>query len=419
MFAIISYLNPWPESTCTALPFPRTNEKFNSSNLVADSFHNTGANFCVIVSVAPPKEAHLASERAPPLPTSIDGLNDADSALQLELKCAKRKQLLAAGEDFFGHRTVVERIAPSLRSAFWHASAAQDGSLPNADRLTSTSLLVFGEIFGGFYPLATADGASEATGLMAQAVQTGIWYSPVVEFCVFDMALRSASGDAYLDFQDTLRVCQNSGLLSVPVLQTGTFEEMLAVSPRFVSLVPAMLGLPRLPASGTAANYAEGLVVRPLCELVVGNGGRAPVRALVKHKIPEFAEDARFNQAIKPVAESSISRDRQDRDSSIEYLVSEMLALVNINRVQSAESKIGRVSANVADRARCKQALELVHADCIESFRTSFGDEVDAIRPSLTANEWTQRFAEPLMHACKTEILAYVRARTVEGTTSE
>ncbi len=96
-----------------------------------------------------------------------------------------------------------------------------------------------------------------------------------------------------------------------------------------------------------------------------------------------------------------------------------MLALVNINRVQSAESKIGRMGAAAADRARCKQALPLVHADCVESFRAAFGTELDALRPPLTADEWTQRFAEPLMHACKAEIVAYVRARIADASTAE
>ena len=156
-------------------------------------------------------------------------------------------------------------------------------------------LYIFGELFGGHYPHTSCVADSNRSN----AVQTGIWYSPRIEFMVFDCAVRLAKNSTldlpnscttavsvlssqssienkdqremkstpdlialddrlaianghdavcsnptfcFLDFELVLELCRlhHPLLHSVPLLATGPLEKMIAYELPFVTHVPGM-----------------------------------------------------------------------------------------------------------------------------------------------------------------------------------
>ena len=67
-----------------------------------------------------------------------------------EISCAKRKAPLAAGEDFFDHRRVLEQLRPRLARLSAALSAAHPGA----------RFGVFGELFGGAGGVSWSDSLS-------------------------------------------------------------------------------------------------------------------------------------------------------------------------------------------------------------------------------------------------------------------
>jgi Rnl2 family RNA ligase len=374
----------------------------------------SGANFCMMIDVSPVCQP----------PADPEDCTEALNEHTLHIRCGKRKQLLENGEDFFGHSEVVQRYAARAKQAFWKA-ADSDEVKWDVDRLKK--LYVFGELFGGHYPSTSLPGAVDYPNRPTDAVQTGIWYCPWIDFRVFDMAIQVNPDDhqdssrpaplQYLDWSRTLEICDQVDLSTVPVMATGTLEEMLAFSPRFVTTIPQLLKLPPLTDSeaGGRPNWAEGVVIRPMQNVWVSSSSSASLsRALVKHKIPEFAEDARFNQTVKPSSSSSSSTSSlsssssQERTEMSQMLLFELLAMANSNRLASVLSKIGRLSAadrSEQSRALWKQALIALHADCLESFRDGFTAELESLKPQ--PHDWTD-WEQQLTEECKRVIVQHV-----------
>ncbi|WP_211326194.1 hypothetical protein [Thermosporothrix hazakensis] len=95
-----------------------------------------------------------------------DGLNIVD---------ASRKHLLAPDEHFFDYQRILQR----LESQVVHLVYLRRQSYPQL-----ASLSISRELFGGSYPRS---GVPPIPGV--QPVQTGIYYTPDIEFCAFDLAL--------------------------------------------------------------------------------------------------------------------------------------------------------------------------------------------------------------------------------------
>jgi Rnl2 family RNA ligase len=191
---------------------------------------------------------------------------------------AKRKQLLNDEEDFFGHRALVARLEEPVR-ALWAAVAAETPGL--------VQLAVHGELFGGGYPhpaVAAVEGV--------QPVQTGVWYAPGIEFCVFDLAVW-APERRYLDFEQAMALAAAAGLLAAEPLLVGRRDEAMSYPIEFTTSLPARLGLPPLPEP----NLAEGVVIKPLREVDLRDARGNPVRPILKRKIAIFAEDKHFHRA--------------------------------------------------------------------------------------------------------------------------
>lgn len=236
---------------------------------------------------------------------------------------AKRKEILSPEEDFFQYQTLVSELEEkSLR--LQELVTAHSNQPPE-------TLLVYGELFGGGYPHPDVEPVPTV-----DLVQSGVYYAPDVRFCVFDIAVYTASSSRknYLDYEQVCAWCEEVGMLYAKPLLTGTYEQAVAYDIRFGSTLPAVLGLPPLPFP----NLAEGVVIKPWenLELETEKGVFRPV---VKRKIAEFAE-TQFHQAEKwqPF----------EPKGKATRLTRTLLGLVTMNRLQNAVSKVGKVQAHDA-----------------------------------------------------------------------
>jgi Rnl2 family RNA ligase len=285
------------------------------------------------------------------------------SGLAISLRAAKRKAFLDPSEDFFGHRALLDRIGPSLREAFARVRAAH----PEA-----TGATLYGELFGGTYPHPEVP---PCPGV--EPVQTGIFYSPRIEFSAFDIAVElpgpdpraGRGGRVYLDYDRALAVFAAARLFCAEPLFVGSYEDAMSWPLGADSTVPARLGLPPL----GRPNPAEGVVVKPMKSLVVATRG-GPMRPVLKRKIPQFAEDRRFHEASKwappPRGAEPLAR--------LEW---EMLALVTDNRLQAAISKVGNLAR--VDEPRAREVLALF----IDEVWTALAAGQGAALASVTAED--------------------------------
>jgi len=115
------------------------------------------------------------------------------------------------------------------------------------------TLIVYGECFGGYYPHPDVDKVPDA-----KKIQGGIYYSPDVEFMVYDIALLGKDTVAYLDIKQAYNLFKFVDMPCIPILFSGTFEDCLTHSNNFESQVATQLGYPVI-----ENNTCEGIVIKP------------------------------------------------------------------------------------------------------------------------------------------------------------
>lgn len=269
----------------------------------------------------------------------------------LEVRFAKRKEFLQPNEDFFDCQSLKSQLVEQAKEIF---------KILHTERNNLLKVFVYGELFGGEYPHPDIPAVPHV-----QAVQTGIYYSPKIEYCAFDMAVEMKGNlvlPDYLDYDKALNLFQQVGLMGTKPLFIGRYEEALAYSPEFDSIIPALFSLPNLPFR----NPAEGIVIKPLKSIYVETH-KGKIRPILKIKIPEFAEDRRFHQATKWTSQKFSPLPTLTQGLSIEEeLTQEMLALVTETRLSNVISKIGRVSGSAEGRKQ--QLVQLLMQDVLETF---------------------------------------------------
>ena len=202
---------------------------------------------------------------------------------------------------------------PSGQSAA--AALAEDVLAVNHD---ADGVILFGELFGGRYSEATEPHSDHT-----RPVQQGIWYSPRIEWMVFDIALRTATGGRFLPYNVVVQLAARHGFFCATPLRIDTYQRCLDYPARFLTTIPRALHSQRQHADPLPAlidNLAEGIVVKPWDVATA-----AANRPILKFKIEEFSEGGG-----QPPA-----------DASGAALRAYMLGLVNSNRLAAAFSKIG------------------------------------------------------------------------------
>ncbi len=268
-----------------------------------------------------------------------------------QIDCAKRKGLLPEGEDFFGHKALLEDLRAQLRGLFLHLQASH----PELVRV-----FVYGELFGGAYPHPEVKAVSGV-----QAIQTGVWYSPNITFCAFDLAITEGDDEGqrhYLDWEEASSAARKVGLMWTQPLLIGSYEDAMAYPLGFDTTIPALLGLPALTAG---ENKAEGVVLKPARNLLVPTR-KGRLRPVLKRKIAHFAEDKRYYQSERwPEPETS----PQSESWGLDMLSWELSCRIEKNRFAAAQSKLGVRSDS--DTSKRLALRDLILQDVLEEVEES------------------------------------------------
>lgn len=200
-----------------------------------------------------------------------------------KIACGKRTGFIQDNDDFFGYYDIVERLRPQVYSLaselFATVQASHDTNLEHdtnhVTAATSCSdtntedadpcIILFGELFGGGeYPGAAVLPPREQQHDIAiiQPVQTGVFYSPRLEFMLFDIccplfcvphhaSARPASVSPtdysimyFLPFNEVLSLAAKYNIFCSEPLMIGSLVSASSFNINFPSTIPARLGLP-------------------------------------------------------------------------------------------------------------------------------------------------------------------------------
>ena len=288
-----------------------------------------------------------------------------------------RNQILEPNAPFFNWQSVLARVKDSMEALYAILRDEKRAKVLFEENFPVVRAFVFGEIFGGTYP----DLASPAG---VKAVQTGIYYSPNIEFAAFDLAVTfesSPSVRSYVNFEDAMKLFTEVGIFHVEPLMVGTYTQAVNFNNRFESGISRALGYPPV-----TANLAEGIVIRPMRTILVPTK-KGIERPILKSKIPEFSEDRRFQAATKweQPADSSTSGapSWQSSDTIIADLSYEMSSLVTTQRIDNAISKLGHVDPT--DKPRMRILLDHYIKDIMDQVQENFAEQWNSVEQNARA----------------------------------
>ncbi|MCP2732249.1 RNA ligase family protein [Limnofasciculus baicalensis] len=328
---ILSEIADWSYETYEKIP-----DNFNKWNLTESDYRNLNKTDWVVTE-------------------KIHGANFGIVTNGLIVWFAKRKEFLSPDDNFFDYQSIAHNLTAQAKEIF---------RIYQTQRQGLQRVFIYGELFGGEYPHPDVPAIPHL-----QAVQTGIYYSPKIEYCAFDIAVEEKGKSVklvYLDYDNAIALFQEVGTIYAVPLFMGRYQDALTYNIDFDSTIPALLGLPTLPFP----NPAEGIVIKPVKSIYVETP-KGKIRPILKIKIPKFAEDSRFHQATKWISRNSTTPTSTQDLTIEEELTQEMLSLITETRLNNVISKFGRVSGS--DRESKEQLVELFVGDVLETFNEEWG----------------------------------------------
>ena len=250
------------------------------------------------------------------------------------LRYAKRKAVLQWADDFFGFQLVVRRMEERIYQLFEALREEVDARQGVSRQNVVRQYIVYGELFGGAYPhpdVPAKEGLS--------AIQTGVYYSPDIEFCAFDIAVVTMEADQdkrYLDYQTAQQYFERYSVHYAKPLFIGKLSQAMEFNTRIDSTIPSLLQLPAL-----SSNLIEGVVIKPYDQPM---SSEVP-RPILKVKNSEFAE-RKFHEAAK----WSYLPTGSNMTADLSYILDEMKNYVTANRLESVLSKTGKIDRSDATR---------------------------------------------------------------------
>ncbi len=223
------------------------------------------------------------------------------------LQFAKRKDLLKWNDDFFGFQSVISKIETQIISLFEQLSFD----------FKADKYIVYGELFGGHYP--HQDVVPEPN---VQAIQTGVYYTPEISFCAFDIAFVKEGKKEYLDYDLTVSYFEKFSVFHAKILFSGKLNEALEFNKRISSTIPGLLNLPLI-----EDNLIEGIVVKPLRHNGLIQNDERPV---IKLKNAEFKEQ-KFHQAQNWSYIPEVSSHSEE----LTFLIEDLRIYITENRLNS------------------------------------------------------------------------------------
>jgi len=279
----------------------------------------------------------------------IHGANFCWIVNKTEVLCAKRKALLAPTDEFFNYQIVKEKLSPNIKQVFNEVLALKPELI---------KVYIYGELFGGLYPHPDVP-----PDYSVKPIQTGIYYSPSIEFCGFDIAADTGECFEYLDYYIAIDIFERSSLLYAKPLFVGKMQGAFDYPIRFASVIPRLLNLPPL----KAANFAEGIVIKPIQSIEV-QGSKGLIRPIIKKKIAEFLEDTRYHQAENWNEKSEL---KSFGDYILDELEWDISMIVNQNRLNNAISKVGFINENTLNEIR-----KVLREDVQAELRNKYGNRL-------------------------------------------
>ncbi|RAJ77381.1 Rnl2 family RNA ligase [Chitinophaga dinghuensis] len=298
------------------------------------------------------KEQHDLNKLKWVVTEKIHGANFSFVYENRQLKYAKRKDYLKWNDDFFGFQAV----AAALEERIIHLFEALQQQIP------AHRYIIYGELFGGQYPHPDV-----TPNTAVQAIQTGVYYSPDIHFCAFDIAFETTEEDSkyYLDYDQAVAYFERFEIFYAKILFSGKWNEALNFNTRIDSLVPTQLQLPAL-----SPNLIEGIVIKPFSHSGLSTLSFRPV---IKLKNPEFDEEKKFHEAEKWSYIPEVS----SRTEELSFLVEEMALYITKNRLDSALSKTGRLDPSNPQR------MDAIQQEFLEDILTDFNEDNNAILNEL------------------------------------
>lgn len=272
------------------------------------------------------------------------------------LKFAKRKEYLKWTDDFFGFQLIVNKLEDDLLRLFETLS----------NEIPGKKYIVYGELFGGKYPHPEVEPVKDL-----HAIQTGVYYTPAIEFCAFDIAVETDGSDSkyYLDYETSLAYFKQFEIFHAQPLLIGKFNEAMNFNIRINSAIPKEFKLPEL-----KDNLIEGVVIKPFNLIDKDSLFSRPI---IKLKNPEFDEEEKFHEAEKWSFIPNISSKTED----LSFIVDELRNYITQNRLKSAISKIGK-----PDRSNPLRMAE-IKTEFSEDVITDFNENNNNLLNDLSPDE--------------------------------
>jgi len=281
-----------------------------------------------------------------------------------KLKFAKRKSFLNWDDDFFAFQLVVNKIEGQIVELFEKLS----------EITKANKYIIYGELLGGKYPHSEVNADTNL-----QAIQTGVYYSPSVEFYAFDIAIEKtdAKSKYYLDYETSMKLFEESNIIYAKALFIGKFSDALEFNIRINSTIPKQLKLPNL-----NDNLIEGVVIKPFNHFDKLSTSHIStidkkLRPIIKLKNPEFEEEKKFHEAKKWNYIPNIS----SKSEELSFIVEDLRNYITKNRLESAISKIGQLDFN-----NPKRILE-IESEFLRDVLTDFNENNDNFLESLTKED--------------------------------
>jgi len=271
------------------------------------------------------------------------------------LKFAKRKEPLQWSDDFFAFQLIVEKIEHKIWCLF--ESFRQEVPF---DKCT-----IYGELFGGAYPHKDVKNKSNL-----QAIQTGVYYTPDIEFCAFDIAIEYKTERYYVDYKKAIQLFETHNLLHAKPLLIGKMQAALNYDITFNSTIPKQLNLPEL-----ADNLVEGVVVKPMqnIEVVTKKGS---IRPILKIKNERFSEEKKFHQAQK----WSFLPKNRSKSEDLSFLLPDLRRYLTKNRLNNVISKIGQ---GTMENEVWRQTVETAYLqDIFDDFKENNEEFIADLEPT-------------------------------------
>ena len=236
----------------------------------------------------------------------------------VDIICAKRSGKIGENENFYNSSFIRDKYKSDI------VEVHNRIKLDNPD---TTSVQIYGELFGGYYP---------GFPQKQKPIQKGVYYNHEIDFLVFDIRMNTClkiptyepksdgkSNECYYAYylaQDEVDLyLKDLPLLrGIPVKARGHFETIITMSPVFMSGIPDLYGLPPIDK-----NMAEGWVFK--------TNKRHPChwsRPIIKSKNSTFGEIARI-----PRITTNFHTTNKFVDQAIPYCTQ--------NRFNNTVSKIG------------------------------------------------------------------------------